>query len=321
MKRAFFLTLGFFFGGLVTASHANACDICAVFSANNAAGWGGRGLHVGVAEQYTYFGTLKNNGAEVPNTVGQYMDSSVTQAFLRYDFNKWLGVQLTLPVIDRYFRRPNGATVQTGNVFGIGDMSLVGRLMPYNKFTTHFSLNTHIIGGVKFPTGSTKRLAEELSEEDPAPGDVPSGIHGHDLTLGSGSFDGVIGGDAYLRWYRFLATSFIQYAIRSTGSYGYRFANDLQWSVGLGGFFLLRENLTFAGQAVFSGDHKGLDTMSGVSMDDTGITSLYCGPAFLLTWKNKLGANLATDIPIVMDNTALQVVPTYRIRASFTWYF
>lgn len=321
MKRAISVTCGIILGILIGTSPANACDICAIFSANTAAGWGGRGLHAGFAEQYTSFGTLQNNGAKVPNTVGQYMDSAVTQTFLRYNFNKRLDLQLTMPIIERHYKRPSGTSVQTGNVFGIGDMSLIGRVMPYQKFTTHFSLNTHIIGGIKFPTGSTTRLAEELSEVAPAPGEVPSGIHGHDLTLGSGSFDGVIGGDAYLRWYRFLATTSIQYAIRSTGSYDYRFANDLQWSAGLGGYFLLRDTMTLAGQAVFSGDHKGLDTMSGTSMDDTGITTLYGGPALLLTWKEKLGATLAADIPIVMDNTALQVVPTYRIRASLMWYF
>jgi len=39
---------------------------------------------------------------------------------------------------------------------------------------------------VKFPTGATSHL-------DPNEPDFATGIGGHDLTLGSGSFDGVVG--------------------------------------------------------------------------------------------------------------------------------
>jgi hypothetical protein len=43
----------------------------------------------------------------------------------------------------------------------------------------------------------------------------PSGINGHDLALGSGSIDGIVGGAAFASWDRLYATASAQHAIRS----------------------------------------------------------------------------------------------------------
>ena len=55
---------------------------------------------------------------------------------------------------------------------------------------------------MKLPGGSTDRLREEFSETE-IEGSPASGIHGHDLTLGTGSVDGIIGTGIYARWKRF----------------------------------------------------------------------------------------------------------------------
>jgi hypothetical protein len=229
---------------------------------------------------------------------------------------------LTLPVIVRSFKRVEGGAVETGTVAGIGDMSLIGRFQPYQKYTEHFSFSGHLIGGIKFPTGSTSRLKEELSEEEPTDPDAPqSGIHGHDLTLGSGSVDGVVGGNLYTRWHRFLVTSDLQYALRTTGSIDYRFANDFIWNAAPGAYLFLRHAFTLAAQARLSGEYKGLDSLAGSPVEDTGITSVFLGPNFLFTWKEHLHAILGADLPLMIHNTALQAVPDYRIRASASWRF
>ncbi len=297
---------------------AEACDLCSVYSATSASGQGGTGFNVGVAEQFTHYGTLQDSGNKVPNTVGQYMDSSITQIFSSYDFNNRFGVQLTVPVIYRSFKRPTESGVETGTVSGIGDLSLIGRFMPYETFSENFSFKSHVIGGIKFPTGSASRLHEELTEMDTDP---PSGVHGHDLTLGSGSFDGLVGANIYTRWHRFLGTADIQYAIRSRGEIDYRFANDLHWGVGLGAYLFLKHDYTLAIQLKTSGEHKGLDDLAGASAEDTGITAVYMGPDFLFTWKQHLSANLGADIPVVLNNTAFQSVPDWRIRSAITWHF
>jgi hypothetical protein len=84
---------------------------------------GSRGFEASVFEQYTYFGTLQEDGDKVSNAAGQKIDSSITQLVLGYRFNGRAGVQFNLPVIYRSFRRPEGATIQNGSESGIGDVS------------------------------------------------------------------------------------------------------------------------------------------------------------------------------------------------------
>ena len=43
---------------------------------------------------------------------------------------------------------------------------------------------------LKFPTGDSSRLEEEFHEVE-IPGAPENAIHGHDLTLGTGSYDGI----------------------------------------------------------------------------------------------------------------------------------
>ncbi len=325
LRRSYEQTSCFFFASLfafvIFSSFAEACDLCAIYSATNASGLDGQGFRSGVAEQFTHYGTLKIAGQTVANPVGQYLNSSITQIFSNYDFNNRFGIQLTLPLIVRSFKRAREGAAETGTESGIGDISLIGRFLPYQKYTEHFSLNGHLLGGIKFPAGSTNRLQEELVEGVEDPNLPQSGIHGHDLTLGSGSVDGIMGTDLYMRWHRFLTTADLQYSIRSTGSIRYRFANDLHWHVGTGAYLLLHHTATLALQARVSGEHKGLDTLAGVQADDTGITSVFMGPDFIFTWKQHLSANLGADIPLLIHNTAFQSVPDYRIRTAINWRF
>src|SRR5215471_14187021 len=188
-----------------------ACDLCAIYAASEARGEIGKGFYAGAAEQFTYFGTEQVDGLRVGNPSGQYMDSSISQVFVGYNFNDWLGVQFNMPVIYRYFKRPNEkGGIESGSESGIGDVSLLGTLTPYQKFTDNFAFNWNFLGGVKFPTGSTARLHEEFNEPEEPVG-PPSGIHGHDLTLGSGSYDGIVGTGTYTRWKRTFLTANTQY--------------------------------------------------------------------------------------------------------------
>jgi hypothetical protein len=58
-----------------------------------------------------------------------------------------------------------------------------------------------------------------------------------------------------------------------------------------------------------------------LSMNDTAITALYIGPDIRLTWGTSLAANLAIDLPVLQHNTALQIVPDFRLRGGLTWRF
>ena len=305
----------------VIAQPVFSCDLCAIYSASQARGELGHGPFAGVAEQFTHFGTVQVDSEKVPNPSGQYMDSSISQVYAGYNFNEWLGVQFNLPVIYRSFKRPNGlGGIDTGTESGIGDVSLLGTVVPFRKMSENFAFNWTLLGGVKFPTGSTDRIKEEFNEIEEPIG-PPSGIHGHDLTLGSGSYDGIVGTSVFCRWHRWFLNVGVQYAIRSTGDFDYRFANDLTWGGGPGYVLLLQDEYTLSLQAVVSGEYKGKDTFQGEPAEDTGVTSVYLGPQLNLTWGDHLAAYLAADLPVSINNTSLQTVPDYRIRAGMTWHF
>ncbi len=298
----------------------SACDLCAVYSATEARGEIGQGWCAGVAEQFTHFGTLQEDGREVPNDVGQRLDSSITQLFAGYNFNGRVGVQLNVPLISRTFRRPEGFAIDTGTESGLGDVLLLGHFMPFRYEAMDWTFSWNLLGGVKFPTGDSGRIAEELNEVE-VPGAPESGIHGHDLTLGSGSVDGLVGTSVYARWKRLFIGASVQYAIRSEGDYNYQFANDLSWSGGPGVLLALKDDYTISLQANCTGEAKGKDSLAGNTAADTGITSVFLGPELVATWKDKLSAEVGLDLPVSINNTALQLVPDYRVRAALIWHF
>lgn len=325
---------------------AAACDVCAVYTATEM-GESRTGFRLGVAEQFSFFNTLKQDGEEIDNAADEHVNSSITQLLFGYRVTPRLGLQLNLPVIARQFRRlDHDGNITHGNEDGFGDMSLMGQYLAWSdvRETTTFSVS--VLGGVKFPTGNPHRLGEEREEDEdatalrvpsvsgirprhtPAPpptGGAPappvSGVHGHDLALGSGSFDGIIGASLFWSWQRFFVTAATQFAIRSEGAFDYQFAHDLTWLGGPGLYALLTHRYSVGVQAVLSGETKGKDTQQGRRLDDTGITALYVGPGFGFTWGTSLAADVTLDLPAIQDNTSVQIVPNYRLRGGLTWRF
>jgi hypothetical protein len=338
---------------LATPRLALACDLCAIYTTTELREER-PGFLFGVAEQYTYFATLKDNGETVPNPANERLRSSITQVFGGYNFHPRIGVQLNLPIISRTFRRLEATGVVDGDETGIGDMSLIAIGRPFSWVTTETVAHLVLFGGLKFPTGDPDALAEELTEDhsepcipsqDPdhcegasahlrLPSDrrprhsngPPSGIHGHDLALGSGSVDGIVGAQAFGSWRRLYATASIQYLARTVGAFGYQYANDLLFETGPGVYALLGDHLwgepyAFGVQALLSGETKGTDTLDGERVGDTGITSLYLGPALRFTWGVHLGVEIAADLPVLQNTTELQIVPDYRLRGGISWHF
>jgi hypothetical protein len=328
------------------APPACACDVCAVYTATELRERR-TGFRLGVAEQITSFTTLQRDGEAVDNTAGERLLSSITQVIAGYTITPRVGVQLNLPLISRTFRRVENGRLTSGDETGVGDLSLVGQALAYSSVSETSVFRFSLLGGVKFPTGDSSRLAEELPEVEASKaaagtsrlaavrprhvtppvgdprGDPPleSGIHGHDLALGSGSYDGIVGGQLFWSWNRLFATAGCQYAIRTEGDFDYRFANDLTWLGGPGAFVLLAHTYSLGVQGVFSGETKGNDQQLDVKFDDTAITALYAGPAFLFTWGTSLDAEVAADLPVVEHNTGLQIVPDFRVRAAMAWRF
>ena len=310
-----------------------ACDICAVYTATTQQT--GTGFQAGVAEQYSFFGTERLDGHEVTLPAEEHMDSSVTQFFLGYRFTPRIAVQVTIPYIDRSFTRIRGHELEHGTESGLGDMSLLANLVALRTVVGDSLFQFSLLGGIKFPTGSSDLLGEEFVSSAPAAAlarprardgaltilPFEGGLHGHDLALGSGSFDGIAGGQVFWSWRRFYVGAGTQYAIRSTGDFDYRYANDLSWLGGPGWFALLAHDYSLGLQAVLSGETKGNDTQQGRKANDTAVTALYAGPGISFTWRNALSADVAADLPVVQHNTGLQLMPDYRVRGGLAWHF
>jgi len=288
-------------------SRTGACDLCSIYAASEAGGGAGSGFYGGVAEQYTSFGTLQDSGQKIAND-GEYIHSSTSQLFVGYNISDRLGVQANLPVIHRDF----GSDTDHGSETGIGDVSLIGTFAVFQAMSVNHTFTWTVLGGVKFPTGNPRRLA------DP---DFAGGIGGHDLALGSGSIDGVVGTGIFGRWRKGFVTANMQYAIRSSGYIDHRYANDLTWSAGPGYYVALEDNYTVSLQGVASGETKGKDSFSGVADDDSAETIVYAGPQFNFTWGAKVSAQVGVDLPVSIANTGVQVVPDYRAHAAITFRF
>jgi hypothetical protein len=293
-----------------------------------------------ISEQFTHFGTVQIDGREVPNPTDQYLDSSITQLVAGYEFTPRFALQLNVPLTYRSFQRPEGFRMDRGTESGLGDISLVSKLVlfqykagggrtvnfgddakspPREKREPDLTISAVAIAGVKFPTGNTRRLREEFNEAE-VPGAPESGIHGHDLTLGTGSYDGIFGGQFSLRYKNFFATAEAQFTLRGDGDHQYHFANDLSWSGGPGYYLVRRRDLIVGVQFVCSGEHKNVDRFRGKAAEDTGITSVFVGPRVVASYK-RFSGEVGVELPVSIDNTALQVVPDYRLRAAIAFRF
>lgn len=152
------------------------------------------------------------------------------------------------------------------------------------------------------------------------PGDE-SGVHGHDLALGTGSIDGVIGTDFHGQWKRAFFDAGLQFTLRGNGRHEYDYADDVSWHAGVGVVLLEKAKWTAALGVRFSGETKGEDDFRGERLDDTSINTVFVGPRLAVTWDEKLSANIGIDFPIQRENSGIQTVPEYRVQAGVNWQF
>jgi hypothetical protein len=324
---------------LVSAGAARACDVCAIYTATEMRETR-VGLRVGIAEQFSHFAERRVDGDTVANPDDERLNSSITQLLVGYNVIPRLGVQLALPIIVRSFRRLEVNGIARGEEAGVGDLTLLANAIVLSHVDLERVLHLSLLGGLKLPSGSPERLEEEVAAGGPVcdpwfppscperdgggaqhvPG-VNSAVHGHDLALGSGSVDGIVGAQLFGSWQRFYFSAVVQYALRSAGHVDYQYADELLWSGGPGAFVLAQHAHTLGLQAVIAGETKGKDTLDDVPQNDTGITSLYAGPGVTFTWGDRLSVDLIGDIPVIQNNTGVQLVPDYRLRAGIVWRF
>jgi hypothetical protein len=326
---------------------SQACDLCGCFTpqletvpgaALDPLFPGSRGWYAALAEQFTRFGTLQFEGHEVANPTGQYENSFITQLVAGYELTSRFSLQVNVPIIYRDFKRPEGFAIDRGTESGLGDVSLLLRTVAYKysspgrrefnvdgkdpvavEHDPDFTFSAVLLTGVKFPTGGTSRLTEEFHEID-VPGAPVSGIHGHDLTLGTGSYDGIFGVQASLRWKNFFFESNAQFTLRGSGAHQYDFANDFSWVAGPGYYLVRRPDCVVGLELLSDGETKDTDRFRGAPAEDTGMTEEYLGPRIVASC-GRWSGEFAVEIPVIIDNTALQAVPDYRLRAGIAFRF
>lgn len=331
---------------IVASVESRACDLCGCFTPQleampdmetGSTSWA-RGLYGAIGEQFTRFATVQVDGHEVTNPSGQYENSSITQLVAGYGISSRFALQINFPIIYREFKRPEGFAIDRGTESGLGDVALILKTVLFHyssdgrrefqcegknpvaiEHEPDFTASIVLLTGIKFPTGSASRIKEEFNEVE-VPGAPESGIHGHDLTLGTGSYDGIFGGQSSLRYKSIFFDAAMQFTLRGDGAYNYSFANDLTWNAGPGYYFIRRYDMIFGAQFVVSGEHKDVDRFRGQPAEDTGITSVFVGP-HLVASRGRFSAELGIDLPVKIDNTALQVVPDYRLRGATSFHF
>lgn len=305
---------------LGSLTRAVACDSCALYIAD---GGGLPGFTGVVAPQFTHLGSVQRGADELPNPVGQYLDSLNTQFVLGYSQGGSWQVQFALPYIVRTYRRPDHAAIETGRVAGVGDSTLSGHYRAWERTTGRGDVfNVDLLGGIKFATGDDDLLGETVGHHHHHHANYPdSGIHAHDLALGSGSTDYLVGTDAGWTRGRFFARGSIQYKIRRPGAFDYRYANETSWEVGIGGHAVLTHEHTLSLQALLAEDHKGLDTLAGEPQVDTGSSIRYAGARAHGSVGQRFTADASVEVPIRIRTSETMVVPDYRLRGAVTWRF
>lgn len=324
---------------VLRAGVAAACDICALHS-STVLDPPRRGFSIHVTEQYTSFNSYRGtDGRDLP--LDEWLQSSTTTLVVGYGFRAPFRVEASLPYVNREFYRLKDDAADRDDVSGIGDLAVVGRYTPVDRVLTDRSLvRLELFAGLELPTGSSDELADNGEEEEegahedlsgesggrPQPprhggGDSSTGIHDEDLALGSGSVDLLLGMNAFATYRRMFATGGFQYSVRGHGDHGYRYANDLVFHLGAGGFPLLHAPFDLAVEARLTGETKGNDERRGETVTGSGVTALYLGPNLHVAGGERFRAAVGAQFPVLQNVSDLQLVADYRILASLGWQF
>ena len=303
------------------ASRLAACDFCTCelpdMGLGNHTGW-----HVSVSEQFTHFGTLQQDSRSIANPAGEYLDSSITQFIIGYDFAHALGVQLNVPLVYRSFQRWHNGALDKGSVSGVGDVSFLAHWAPIHIQRSDLLVTARFFAGLSLPTGDSSRVLEEAAEGGGGEGEgegetLASGIHGHDLTLGSGSVSGLFGVDARVQWKRLFLTAGLEGVVHTKGAHGYTFADEMNFHGALGAFLVDGESFNLALSAECTGSSKGEDVFQGTRAMDTASTLVYLGPQIAANWARRYHAEVGVQFPVLRENSGVQSVPDYRVSATF----
>lgn len=146
-------------------------------------------------------------------------------------------------------------------------------------------------------------------------------VDGHDLSLGSGSFDWLGGTSLFAISGMNYFNGLIQYSVRQEGDYGFRYGDDLQWHFGPGRYLIQEDEQTVGLRLRFSGEWKRHDVEDGVGLDGTGFNRVFTGPELMATFGNRTFLSIGSDFLIVSESAGEGVLPHTRVSAVLSHRF
>jgi len=215
---------------------------------------------------------------------------------IAYGVTRNLTLTLQIPYRFRDAEGPTGNRASNG----FGDISTRGKFRIYHWAEIGLQRHVSLVGGVKFPTGST------------------SGS----VALGSGSTDFLVGGAASQDGRRYYAWTSLVYRINTEGWQGRTNGNLLQASVAGGVRPYLPEfyDPDLLLLVELNSQFRQRDTGKISDRQNTGGNSLFISPGFWLTYRN-WALKGGVQIPVLQDLNGRQPELDYRALLAVEYHF
>jgi hypothetical protein len=288
------------------------------------------GFSAGLIEMYDAAETPRAGSEPFDDPADQYLRTSTTELLLGVHAGRF-GVRAYVPYLYLQYRGAVPIGTESGWERGLGDATVEGTALVVRQVDQRSMALVTIIGGVKLPTGDSSELEQEAAPVAGASGgsshvhgvvfgDTRALVHPHQLALGSGSTDGVIGVSTFTQQERCYGTARLLYDIRTTGRAGYRCGNELEWGGGPGMYLVHEPHGTLGLLANVTGDVRRPDHLDGEQVADTGGAELLIGPDLSATWLS-LSAEAGVDFPVLVQVLGYQLTTTWRLHAGVNWSF
>jgi hypothetical protein len=317
-----------------------ACETCAVYSPpelrNLLSGEHDYNAKLNWFTRYSKLDVRLNGTSEEPN-MGEEIDSYINQLSLEYVVTPKLKAQISVPYLHRDFKRLQDDVLVSDDESGIGDISVLGkyRICKTEKNDTSFMVT--LLAGIKTPTGDSDRLGEADHHEEPgsahghdaeestgpggeSEGHAESAISGHDVALGSGSWDVFGGIKAEWAANNWLADLMAQYYLRTEGDFNYELADDLYVSADVGRILVQESDFAMSLRGGILGEFRDADKQNGVKINHTALDSWYAIVTAAAAWQAFIG-ELGVDFALDQDSGDATLVPDERFRISAGVFF
>jgi len=313
---------------------ALACDICATPLVSDV---GAGSTSVSFFEQYSDYETGSKGESA--------FTSSTSQLSVHRRLHERWAVQVGLPWVDHELGDESES--------GLGDAIALVLYRPVLVKEEGRRVQLDLYGGVKMPTGDTDPLKEDrdaalaeqvaavedshghehgagvrvaghdhdAEEAEEAGRDHAAHANGHHLSLGSGSWDRIVGVQGLWQQGRALGTGEFQYTLRTEGDYDFQYGDE--WVGRLGAYWMALESASGSLAVGAEGSVESMDEneVLGVEQEGSSKDVAYVGPSLQGALRDRLSGTLAWDIPVDGENEGVHGAADTRVRASLSLTF